>query len=80
VVFWYNNPRGDVVETEVHQGVIVTATSTGQDNPGESYASADANGAIDLRFDTHGFASGEYKMVARGEVSGFTTVGHCDIR
>jgi hypothetical protein len=80
VVFWYHTPRGDVVETEVHQGVIVSAPSTGQDNPGESYASADANGALDLRFDTHGLASGEYTMVARGEVSGFTTVGHCDIR
>jgi hypothetical protein len=79
VVFWYNNPRGEAVETEVHHGVIVTATSTDRDNPGESYASADANGAIDLRFDTHGLAAGSYTMVARGEISGFTAIGPCDL-
>jgi hypothetical protein len=79
VVFWYNNPRGEAVETEVHHGVIVTATTTDRDNPGENYASADANGAIDLRFDTHGLAAGSYTMVARGEISGFTVIGPCDL-
>lgn len=79
VVLWYNTPRGEAVETEVHHGVIVTAPSTGEDNPGENYASADANGAIDLRFDTHGLAAGSYTMVARGEISGFTAIGPCDL-
>ena len=77
VVFWYHLPNGSVVPTEVRNGVIIDAASTDAKNQGSNYALADAEGAINLRFSTRHLAAGEYMMVARGDISGFTAVGHC---
>jgi hypothetical protein len=79
VVFWYHLPNGSVVPTEVRNGVIIDAASTDAKDQGSNYALADAEGAINLRFSTRHLAAGEYMMVARGDISGFTAVGHCTL-
>lgn len=80
VVFWYHLPDGTVVPTEVKKGVIIDAASTDAKDKGADYAVANADGAINLRFSTHHLAAGEYTMIARGDISGFTAVGHCALR
>jgi hypothetical protein len=80
VVFWYHLPDGTVVPTEVKNGVIIDAASTDAKDKGSDYALADAEGAINLRFSTRHLVGGEYMMVARGDISGFTAVGHCMLR
>ena len=79
VVFWYHLPDGTVVPTEVKNGVIIAADSTNAKDQGSDYAVADADGAIDLEFSTGHLANGEYMMVARGDISGLTAVGHCQL-
>ena len=80
VVLWYHTPSGNVVATEVHHGVIVDAASTGQDDVGADYASADADGVISLKFATRDLPAGGYVMVGRGVISGFTAVGECELQ
>lgn len=78
VVFWFHTPSGTVEAAEVHQlNEIVKAASTGAKDPGASYAAADANGAINMRFRTTGLPSGPYIMVAHGYYSGLEAVGEC---
>jgi hypothetical protein len=79
VVFWYHLPNGTVVPTEVKNGVIIAADSTDAKDQGSNYAIADAEGLIDLEFSTGHLATGEYMMVARGDISGLTAVGHCQL-
>jgi hypothetical protein len=80
VVFWYHLPDGSIVPTEIKNGVIIDAASTDAKDQGSDYALADAEGAINLRLSTRHLAAGEYMMVARGDISGFTAVGHCLLR
>jgi hypothetical protein len=78
VVFWFHTPDGMVEEAEVHQlNEIVMASSTGEEDPGASYATADANGAINIRFRTSRMPAGPYTMVAHGYYSGLEAVGEC---
>lgn len=79
VVFWYHLPDGKVVPTEVKNGVIIDAATTDAKDQGANYALADAEGAIDLEFSTGHLAAGEYMMVGRGDISGITAVGHCEL-
>lgn len=79
VVFWYNTPSGVAMPAEVRKGVIVDAASTGKGEEGADYAVADANGALDLEFETDKLVAGSYTMVAQGQLSGFTAVGMCDL-
>jgi hypothetical protein len=79
VVFWYQTPSGSTMPTEVKRDVIVDAASTNADEQGSDYVLADPDGALDLRFSTGDLTPGEYMMVARGNISGFTAVGMCQI-
>lgn len=79
VVFWYHTPSGIIVPAEVKKGQIVDAATTGEGEQGADYALADADGALDLQFETSDLAAGQYTMVARGEISGFTAVGMCEL-
>jgi hypothetical protein len=79
VVFWYQTPSGSTVPTEVKSDAIVDAASTNAVDQGADYVLADPNGAFDLRFSTGDLSPGEYMMVARGDISGLTAVGMCQI-
>jgi hypothetical protein len=79
VVFWYQTPSGGTVPTEVKRDVIVDAASTNAADQGSDYVLADPDGALDLRFSTGDLSPGEYMMVARGNISGFTAVGMCQV-
>jgi hypothetical protein len=79
VVFWYHLPDGTIVPTEVKKGVIIAADSTDAEAKGSDYAFANADGVIDLEFSTGHLATGKYVMVARGDISGITAVGECQL-
>jgi hypothetical protein len=79
VVFWYQTPSGSTVATEVKRDLIIDAASTNADDQGSNYVLADADGAFDLRFSTGDLSPGEYMMVARGDISGLTAVGMCQL-
>jgi len=79
VVFWYQTPSGSTVPTEVKRDMIIDASSTNATDKGSDYILADADGSFDLRFSTGDLSPGEYMMVARGDISGLTAVGMCQL-
>lgn len=85
VNLWYNTPSGAVVPVRIEDGAVYTGSyddknDDDEDDKTTDYIVADANGSIDLSFDTSSLPAGAYTLVAYGARSGLTAVGAFQVR